>query len=328
VKSGGISLANLRQARQLMRERRSDLLITYNWGTIEWALANWLAPLAPQIHIEDGFGPDESPQRQNPRRVVMRRLALSRCRVVIVPSRTLYEVATRVWRLSASQVVHLPNGIDCERFARSPDRARLAAVGIDGSGPVIGTVAALRPEKNLARLIRAVAGLPPVLRARLVLVGDGPEREMLRATAEQLGIAERVVFAGAMRDPEAVLGGFDVFGLSSDTEQMPNSILEAMAASLPVVATDVGDLRRMLAPENAPYVVPKEDEAGLSKALLSLIEAPEQRREIGRRNREYVVAQYSLDAMVRRYDALFSGDWDAARRGADAGSVPPHERAA
>jgi len=127
VKSSGISLTNLRNARRLLRDRKPDMLLTYNWGTIDVAIATWPWSAFRHVHVEDGFGPDESPQRQNPRRVLMRRLALSRCAAIIVPSATLFDVATRIWRFPPSRVVHLPNGIDCERFARAADAASLAS---------------------------------------------------------------------------------------------------------------------------------------------------------------------------------------------------------
>jgi len=97
--------------------------------------------------------------------------------------------------------------------------------------------------------------LPPCPRdidARLLIVGEGPERELILACARDRGVAERVILTGAIDQPERLLGRMDVFALSSDTEQMPYSVLEAMAAGLPLVTTDVGDVKRMLAEDNAP----------------------------------------------------------------------------
>jgi L-malate glycosyltransferase len=311
VKTAGISIANLRHARHLLRAVRPDLLLTYNWGTIEWSLANFVAPHWPQIHIEDGFGPDESPTQQNPRRILTRRLLLARADAIVVPSYTLLDVATRMWRLK--RVNHVPNGIDCERFARPTDDALLAALGIDGPGPVVGTVAGLRPEKNLRRLLHIFAALPAERGARLVIVGDGPERALLAETAAQLGIAQRVVLTGALANPERVLARFTVFALTSDTEQMPNSVLEAMAAGLPVLASDVGDLKRILAPDNAAFVLPRDDLGRLTQALDRLICDQAVAAAIGRANRAHVLSHYSLAAMVARYEALFAqaGSFDA-----------------
>ena len=110
----GDTLANLQAFRRALREIRPDVLVTYNWGTIEWALAN-LLPLARHIHCEDGFGPEEQ-ARQIPRRVWTRRLALRRATVVL-PSRTLERIATETWRLPRAGLRYVPNGIDLARFA-------------------------------------------------------------------------------------------------------------------------------------------------------------------------------------------------------------------
>jgi glycosyltransferase involved in cell wall biosynthesis len=305
VKSGGISMANLSNARGVLRRVRPNLLCTYNWGAIEWSLANWLSPVCPQVHVEDGFGPDESPDRQQWRRAAMRRLFLSRCARVIVPSRVLYDVAVDKWHLPQSRMLYIPNGIDCDRFAAMPDAGLLSKLRISQSDLVVGTVAALRPEKNLVRLLRAFSLLAPEPPAKLVIVGDGPERARLESEAARLSIADRVVFTGTLSAPERVLGRFDVFALSSDTEQMPNSVLEAMASKLPVVATDVGDLKRMLAPDNARFVFACNDEAGMVRGLAVLLSDRSLRRQVGGENRRKVCAEYSLATMVSRYEEVF-----------------------
>jgi glycosyltransferase involved in cell wall biosynthesis len=306
TKSAGISLANLRHAHRLLRQASPDLLLTYNWGAIEWALANW--PWRRRhIHFEDGFGPDEAAGRHNPRRVLARRLLLSRCERVVVPSETLLAVARERWRLPAERVLHLPNGIDCDRFAGAPDGAGVAALGLAPGTLVVGTVAGLRREKNLPRLVRLFATLPRALDARLVIIGDGPERAAILAEATRLGVAAQTILAGPMAAPERLLGRFDVFVLSSDTEQMPNALLEAMAAALPVLATDVGDVKRLVAPANAAFVLAREDEAGLSGGLARLLQDADLRAQLGRANAAHVRAHFALATMVARYDALFRG---------------------
>jgi glycosyltransferase involved in cell wall biosynthesis len=297
----GHTLTNIRTFRQTLRELQPDLLVTYNWGSIEWAMANW-PRLARHIHIEDGFGPDEA-QRQLRRRVWTRRIVLAQS-TVIVPSLTLETIATRRWRLNPRDVRYIPNGIDCARFSGPHDAA--LATRWPGSGPVIGTVAALRGEKNLARLLRAFHRTSTRHACRLVIVGDGPERTALQALAVEMGIGPRVVFAGHVASPETLYRAFDVFALSSDTEQMPYTIIEAMAAGLPIAATDVGDIRRMVAAENLPFVVPPYDET-LGEALGKLLMNAESRRSIGAANREKAQREYDEDKMFAAYGALFQG---------------------
>jgi len=208
-------------------------------------------PVTRHLHVVDGFGPEER-DTQILRRVLMRRIALGRTPVVL-PSRNLVRIATEAWKLPPRVIRYIPNGIDLDRFAT--DGAQRGSVE-----PVIGTVAALRAEKNIARLLRAFAMLPA---GRLVIVGDGPKRPALEALAASLGVAGRLRFAGHHQDTPAFYATFDVFALSSDTEQMPLSVIEAMASGLPVVSTDVGDVRLMVSEANGPFIT------GLNEAALA-----------------------------------------------------------
>lgn len=280
--------------RRLLSSLKPDVLVTSNWGAIEWAIAN-LVPLARHIHTEDGFGADER-DRQIPRRVWTRRLALQRSRVV-VPSRTLLRIATEIWRLPPRQLRYVPNGIDLARYFPAPEPPSSGA-------PVVGAVAGLRPEKNLSRLLRAVHLLAATRPVRLVIAGDGPERAALAGLASELGLA--VEFLGDIGDPAPLYRRLDLFALSSDTEQMPLSVLEAMASGLPVAATDVGDIAAMVAPENRPFISGRDD-AALARSLGALIEAAPLRRAIGAANRLRAVGDFDELAMFRRYRALLEG---------------------
>ncbi len=292
----GDTIGNLRRFRQLLRTLRPDLLVTHNWGSIEWAMAN-LVPLARHVHIEDGFGPEER-TRQLARRVWTRRLVLRRATVVL-PSRTLERIAREVWRLPGERVRYLPNGIDLARFApRVPSPLP--------PEPVVGTVAVLRAEKKLERLLRAVAIVRARRPVRLEIVGEGPERPRLERLAQELGIAEAVIFHGRQADPAPFYRRFDLVALSSDTEQMPMCVLEGMASRLPVVATDVGDIRAMVAAENAPLIVPK-DEGALAEAMLRVLNDEALWRSVGEANRARAEAEFDERVMIERYQRLFAG---------------------
>jgi glycosyltransferase involved in cell wall biosynthesis len=298
------SLANLVAYRRIIRDSGAARLITYNWGATEWGLANLLGGI-PHIHIEDGFGPEET-RRQIPRRVWFRRLALARARPIALPSRTLEKIALEQWRFPRSQIAYIPNGVDCDRFARPPDQSLCASLGLDGRVPVIGTVAGLRPEKNVGRLIRAFARVHAQCAVRLVIVGTGPEREALMSLAQSLGIAADVTFAGQMAEVERILGAFAIYAISSDTEQMPISLIEAMAASLPVAAVNVGDIASMVATENRPFVTPVGDEP-LASAIAALLADPERCRRIGAANAVRARSDFAESTMIAAYDALYSG---------------------
>ncbi len=292
-------------ARRHLMADRPDLLVTYNWGAMDWALANRLFAVAAHVHFEDGFGPDESDIRLR-RRSTMRRWALARADRIVVPSRALKSIALGEWRLPPTRVIHVPNGIDADSFASRANADQPPPFERRPGEVVIGTVAPLRPEKNLGRLIRAFAAAEAPGPARLAIAGGGPQQAELQQLARRLGIGDRVVFLGLVAAPQRALALFDVFALSSDTEQMPMSVLEAMATGLPVAAVDVGDVKRMLAPANRHLIVPKSDEPGLAAALAGLIAAPDRRAELGRLNHAHVRETYSFDAMVAAYDRVFS----------------------
>ncbi|MDO9458699.1 MAG: glycosyltransferase family 4 protein [Alphaproteobacteria bacterium] len=287
-----------------LKEWRPDLLLTYNFGAIEWALANFFGR-HPHIHIEDGFGPDEADGRQLARRVWLRRAGLFFGKHLVVPSNTLHELATLNWRLPERKVSFIANGIDCARFANdAPDpEGPLFPRGDDEI--IIGTLGALRPEKNLSRLVRAFAMLDTCPNARLVIAGSGTAGEDAKRQAHELGISQRVTFTGYVAKPERAYHLFDIFALSSDTEQMPLGMLEAMAAGLPVAAVDVGDVKRMLPLESTPYVYGCFDDE-LSRSMTQLCADAELRKKLGAVNRRHARKHYSLVRMCDEYDALFT----------------------
>ena len=269
---------------------------------MEWAIAHRLLPIARHVHLESGFGKEEA-NAQLRRRVLCRRWALARCARIVVPSRRLEDLARRVWKLPAELVTYLPNGVDVARFA-APPRDTIPGFTRRLGERVIGTVAPLRPEKNVGRLLRVFAMLGDQPPTRLVVAGDGVEREALERLAVRLGIADRVVFTGLVQ-PEETLGTFDIFALSSDTEQMPNALLEAMAASRAVAAADVGDVRSMVSEANRNFIVPRDEPAAFAAAIGRLLHDDATRARLGRSNRERAVAEFPEERMFAGYAAVF-----------------------
>jgi glycosyltransferase involved in cell wall biosynthesis len=290
--------ARLAVYRRMLRDLRPDLLLTYNWGSIEVALANF--GRIPHLHVEDGFGPEEA-RRQFRRRVWLRRLALARSQVV-VPSLTLQEIALKTWRLRADQVHYVPNGV----ASASACATRLEAIapGLPAGAVRIAWAGGLRREKNLMRLLRAFA--PVKDNAVLLLIGDGPEKPAVLAEAERLALGPRLRVLGPRADVRDLLMQSDILALSSDTEQMPLVVLEAMDAGLPVAACDVGDIHHIVAPENWPYLVAPDDQA-LAASLAALTAMPEMRRTIGEANRARARRVFSDTRMIDSYRTLFLG---------------------
>lgn len=282
-----------------------DLILTYNWGAMDAVMAHTLFGQAfglPRlIHHEDGFNDDER-DRLKWSRNWYRRIALGRASGLVVPSETLERIALEVWDQPIGRVRRIANGIDTGRFGGRcrPDALRGVVKRPDELW--VGTLAGLRPVKNLPRLVRAFAPLPE--QWQLVIVGEGPQREAIRAEAARLGIGHRLHLPGFVRDPSRFAGLFDVFALSSDSEQAPISLIEAMAAGCPVAATDVGDVAQMVAEPNRPLVV--ADEAALAGVLARLAADPVLRADLGEANRAKAREEFDEQPMIAAYRRLYS----------------------
>ena len=290
---------------RFLRRQQAAAVITYNWGAVEWCLVNRMFGNAPGVHCEHGFSREEA-DRQFWRRSLFRRLALGRTTPLIVPSTTLQSLATSIWRIRPAQIHHIANGIDLAAMSRRTT-ATPAPFVRQPQEFVVGTVAPLREEKNLGRLLRVFArAADGDVRWRLAIAGDGPERARLEVVAHQLGIRDRVLFLGSLDEPMPALDLFDVFMLTSETEQMPYSILEAMALGKPVAATDVGDIAHMLCAENRPFVRPREDEVALARALRQLGDDADLRQRLGIGNRGRCLAEYTEDKMCAAFHQLYA----------------------
>jgi len=290
---------------------RPDLFLTYNWASLEWAAANLLRHSCPHIHHEDGFGPEES-ERQLTRRVMFRRLALLRTSALVVPSRSLYRLARETWCLPPRLLNYIPNGVDCQRYKVND---RKAAVATGPSDLVLGSLAPLRPEKGLDVLLHLAADLSQDHSFKLLIAGDGPERPRLEALADELGLRPRVEFLGQIDDVAEALSRIDVFVMTSMTEQMPFSVLQAMAAARAVAAFDVGDLKEMVADNNRPFVVARGDQRALRQALIGLMENRELRLAIGAANARKAEEDYPQSAMLAAHENLYAALLPARHRG-------------
>jgi glycosyltransferase involved in cell wall biosynthesis len=206
-----------------------------------------------------------------------------------------------------SKFVVIPNGIDMQRFCPIEDKASLlSAHGVPPNLPVVGLVAHLKAVKNLPLFVEVAsrvlqAGTP----AHFIVVGDGPESSTLRAEIENRRLQAHFTLPGSQPDPIAWHQMFDLLLLTSHSEAMPLTILEANACGVPAVATDVGGVRDVIVQGETGYSVPAGDVEALTGRVLELLRQPEKRIHMGQTARQRAVQQYSLDAMIHRYAELF-----------------------
>lgn len=298
------SLATAYRLRQLLLAETPDLVLTYNWGAFDMLLAAQTAGFRRVIHHEEGFNEDEAEAFKS-RRVLARRFVLPGAHRVVVPSRRLQSIATDLWKLPPEKVRLIPNGIALDRFTPRDGHPELRRrLGIPLEATVVGAVGSLRPVKNFLRLLEAAAAVP---QAHVLLVGDGEERPALEARAARPDLARRVSFAGYQADPAPFYRAMDVFALTSDSEQMPVCLLEAMATSLPAVATDVGDVRVILPPEQADFLTPPGEEAAaaLAQGISRLAKDSLLRGRLGAANRRQVEESFTFEKMCAAYREIY-----------------------
>ncbi len=310
AKGPGVDPRIVLALRDRLRAAGVDVVHTHNPLPLAYgALAGRLARAAV-VHTKHGANPDRG------RRLLLRRVGGHLAHAYVAVSSATAAVARRNRECPSARLHTIPNGVELEAFAHD-ETARAAVraeLGIPADAWVFGTVGRVRLEKNFPGLVRAAT---PLLGAgtRLVIVGDGDELPALRAAVAAAGAAaEWLVLAGARRDVPRALSAFDAFVMSSDTEGLPLGLVEAMAAGLPVVATDVGGIGEVLEGGRVGALVPAGDERALREAMAALARDPEAARERGRASLARS-AHYALGTMVDAYLALYRRSIDDARRG-------------
>lgn len=267
------------------------------------SIARLWAPHLKIVFTEHGRLNDAGPSTK--RRTANRVLAHAPRTVVTVSSELKQHLVAEGFPTDKVNVIY--NGIDVGPL---PDRAARARVrqqlGIDERTLVVGTVARLDPVKDLQTLVRAL-GLPEARRPMtLLVIGDGPERRQLEAAARDAGVASFVRFLGHRDDARDLLAGCDVYANSSISEGISLTVLEAMAAGLPVVATRVGGTPEIVDP-SCGRLVPSRDPASLAATLSELGADPSLRCALGRAARARVEQRFTLDRMIAEYrDAYYS----------------------
>jgi sugar transferase (PEP-CTERM/EpsH1 system associated) len=242
------------------------------------------------------------------RRAWLRHIAAKLADAHVAVSQSTADFMLKHNEVPSSKLHVVLNGIDLSRFR--PDlaaRRRIRAeLGIPEGAWVAGAVGRLSQVKNHALLLRAAAG---VLSdgGRLLLVGDGPEAAPLRALADELGIGDRVVFAGERHDVPELLAASDVFVLSSTSEGLPLSMVEAMATGLPVVSTAVGGIPALVADGETGFLVPSGDVDALAAKLAALKADPGRAEAMGRRGRALAMGRYSAERMMASYMDIYEG---------------------
>jgi sugar transferase (PEP-CTERM/EpsH1 system associated) len=291
----------------LLRTQRVDILHTHNYYTSVYGVPAARAAGVRVICGQHGFVHDP---RTN--RIVKRRAEIALCvlshRVCCV-ARELEDIVCADFGIARRKVTTILNGVDFGRFSGDgSDRAQVRQdLGIAAGELVVGSVGRLHYEKNYGLLITTVAGLSTRLPIRLILVGDGPDAGHLKGLTRSLGCDGTVMMLGERRDVPALMRAMDVFVLSSRFEGLPNTVLEAMCAGLPVVASRVGGIPDVVDDGRSGFLFPSEEGTELALKLERLLGDAVLRRDMGACGQDIAKTRFSMARMVGEYEGMYQG---------------------
>jgi sugar transferase (PEP-CTERM/EpsH1 system associated) len=315
---GRDNLLALKIAR-VIRQARPDVVHTRNWGTIDGVVAARLAGVRRVVHGEHGREAVD-PTGANTRRNLARRVMSPCISRFVTVSDDLGKWLINDVGVPGDKVVQIINGVDTERFRPADDRAEAKRkVGLAPDLFVVGTVGRLDPVKNQQLLLRAFSSMSKTLgcggqKVELLIVGAGPEEGKLRQLASDLVLGAMVHFAGERKDVADLMRAVDLFVLPSIAEGISNTVLEAMASGLPVVATDVGGNAELVVHGATGFLIDSGDEEALADTLVRCANSQADILTIGREARSRSERLFSLDAMVNRYAELYETMFDTCKR--------------
>ncbi len=310
-KRPGTDLRAYARLYRLLRRLRPAAVHTRNYGTLDCTLVAWLAGVRVRIHGEHGWDVHDPDGTKRKYRLVRRALNPLIRRFVAV-SRDLERWLTGTVGVPARKVVHICNGVDTDRFAplALAAAASLPAERFPADALIVGSVTRFETIKDPLNLVRAFIDARRRLGAagaslRLLMLGDGPLRAAAQAELEAAGAAAAAWLPGSRDEVAPFLRRMHLYVLGSRREGISNTVLEAMASGLPVIATATGGNLELVAPGQTGALVPPEDSAALASAIAAYAADPGLRAAQGRAARERAERDFSLRRMLSDYRDLY-----------------------
>jgi len=224
---------------------------------------------------------------------------------VVAVSNAIKQEVTKLFPTLAPSVKVIPNGIDIDIYSQAKKGKLREKLSIDPDCILLTNVGNLIPVKNHAMLLKIVSELKDYhSNFRVIIVGEGPLKKSLLNMSELLGIEKYVFFIGRRNDIPEILSDTDIYVSTSKWEGLPLSLLEAMAAGKPVIATNVPGIKEVLE-DGAGILVDIDDIRGFREAILELIKSPEKRKRLGLLAKEVVCKRYSLKESIKKWEALY-----------------------
>lgn len=310
-KREGKDFAVYRRLWKLLRGLKPAIVHTRNLATLDCVIPAWIAGVPHRIHGEHGWDVYDLHGQSRKYRWIRRACQPFVQRYVSV-SQDLQRWLREDVGLPGAKLGQIYNGVDAARFRpREGGQEGFPRPGfLAPDSIVVGHVGRMEPVKDPLNLVRAFALLPEAApqvceRLRLVMVGDGPLRAQALGILESSGLAKQAWLPGSRDDVPELLRCFDVFALPSLNEGISNTILEAMASGLPVVATEVGGNPELVLQGETGLLVPPADPPALARALATYASGEEARTRHGEAARRRVLERFALEVMVRHYVKLY-----------------------
>ncbi len=295
---------------KLFRQLRPAVVHTRNIGALEISVPAWAAGVPARIHGEHGREVDDL-DGTNMKNQWIRRLYRPFVTYYIALSADLQQYLTKAVGIPSGRVVQIYTGVDAVRFCPAEPRTLIEGCPFgDQDQWLVGTVGRMQAVKNqidLAKAFIIALQKAPELRQtlRLVMIGDGPLRAESIALLEQAGCADLAWLPGERSDVPDIMRGLDCFVLPSLAEGISNTILEAMASGLPVIATNVGGSGELVEDGKTGTLVPAGDVEALADEMVALARQRDKAKAMGRAGRSVVEQKFSMAAMVRQYRELY-----------------------
>lgn len=236
--------------------------------------------------------------------LIYRGLMRSLRRVITVSNAARNEL---VEYIPSHRIVTIYNGVDYQRFSGFSRHDSRISLEFSGDDLVVGVVARLIMEKGIASLLKAASLLKPIQpNIKFVIVGDGPHRRNFESYSRALNLESSVIFTGYRSDIPYLMAGWDLFVLPSLSEGFSVSVLEAMAAKLPVIVSDLPSMREMVVQGKGGYLVSSDDAPALAAAILGVLKDIDKARIMGEYNYNHVICNFGIEKMVRRTEEQYN----------------------
>jgi glycosyltransferase involved in cell wall biosynthesis len=226
---------------------------------------------------------------------------------VVVNSRFGAESATKIYGVPPGRIEVILNGVDPARFEYQggQEEAR-RELGLPAAAPVVALVGRLEAQKRVDLFLEAARRVSQAMpECRFLVVGAGDLMDRMKKLATEMDLDSKVLFTGARKDMDRILAATDLLAVSSDFEGLPNVVMESMAAGKPVVATDVGGCRELIADGVTGFLLPAGDAGALAERMTRVLSLPDRGRSLGAAGSHRIRSEFSIAAMVRRFEELF-----------------------